>query len=392
MAALGPMGGNYQLHAFCSDQQQTILDALDAQMAARALHRVVQPRFAADSNECQLKILARQGFVVVVDGKGDFDPTSFLRVSAVAPLITMWMHDGDVWGYVVAENGRVAAEFATPSKAFEPTRYFGGEVDASLFVGNPAAVARALGQPNREKQIAKAHKKGMWPFAGSGIDDFARSIGLPNDAFELRHFATLRYARASSDEHVGLEPPKDDALPMPTGTMDGIETHAAAHRLRYLKPRELVSRSVTEAGQVFELVSSAVAERIARRTSLFDQLEDPAQGHGAYLALMTQAVRPVERPRGEPVDETSIECTALNQRQYDERLRQLGHVRNTWFADGDLRVQRRDYDQVIAGGTLHHACYFVMGVDAIYELATILNAPSDEARIFALIRSFRFER
>lgn len=116
------------------------------------------------------------------------------------PVLELWLHDSDVWGYELWEEDRIVSAFHSRP------RYFGPETPPR----GPNDVERlcaTLGRPEQAAAVRSAQAKRSL-FADDTVRDFARCLGLPghDGLFDVVDESApsevprpLRYARADDE-------------------------------------------------------------------------------------------------------------------------------------------------------------------------------------------------
>ncbi|HEX6865185.1 MAG TPA: hypothetical protein VF414_20310, partial [Thermoanaerobaculia bacterium] len=96
------------------------------------------------------------------------------------PLLHVWLHDSDLWGYELYEEGDVVSAFHSNP------RYFGGEIEAEG-PNDTARIARAwFGDETRAGELLSLQKK-KGIFMDPVCERFARWLGAPPAASQYAY-------------------------------------------------------------------------------------------------------------------------------------------------------------------------------------------------------------
>jgi hypothetical protein len=208
------MGGFYHSLSVPRSVHGEVESLVSSWLAARGFER-------AEEGVLDLDREAERGCLIFWDGRwttilySHFEEEDRLRLELERlelPLLHVWLHDSDLWGYELYEEGEVVSAFNSNP------RYFGGETPAEG-PNDVGRIARAcFGDESRAGELLSLQKK-KGIFMDPVCDRFARWLGAAPAAAQYENvIAGERTWKGFSETHLRFRRPGFDP-------MNGFDLH-----------------------------------------------------------------------------------------------------------------------------------------------------------------------
>ncbi len=239
------MGSNHFSHILFDVDPQAAREQLFAWMRAKGLAlQDGKPLTALDpAHERGVWLAWRDGVVVVLgDTLAELDRQAFELRKLGRPLVELWMHDSDIWGYQLWHEGRIASAFNSNPRYFGPAEPARGPDDPETLCrlvgrGDPVAIRRIQRQrPTFAEQSSRAFAEALAAEAGAAQYGSSPGADWPPPEWEREDlwFRDVGWdPLAGFDiDRLSFEPPP---RPDPFAGLTAEERAAAAEQLAAMK-------------------------------------------------------------------------------------------------------------------------------------------------------------
>jgi hypothetical protein len=185
------LGAHYQSTALRGASLRDVVATVDAWLERRGFRPLPDPLFSCHPQlERGAFFFGNGEWTIVVYSDREEERRLVQELMGLSrPLLHVWLFDSDVWGYVLAQDGRTLAEFDSNPDYFHQGsgEHFLSEPEfGDLRNGAPAELCRVLSLPVPEDEIRRL-QRGRAVFKESVVQAFCDRIGIGPAATAYDH-------------------------------------------------------------------------------------------------------------------------------------------------------------------------------------------------------------